>query len=66
MIVAVATPRSWNSTAFWLAIDDVVKMAPEATPISTIGRTSVQYAVEPSIWAMASRPRMPTKLPTIG
>ena len=27
MIVAVATPRSWKSTAFWVAIDVVVNTA---------------------------------------
>ena len=54
--VAVTTPRSWNSTAFWLAIDVVVKIDAAPKPMKIIGTTSHQYDVVPVIWAMPSRP----------
>ena len=40
MIVAVATPRSWNSTAFCVAIDVVVNTAAMPKPIAIIGTIS--------------------------
>ena len=47
MIVAVATPRSWNSTAFWVAIDVVVNTDAIPKPIAIIGPTSQGYGVVP-------------------
>src|SRR5690606_34978202 len=66
MIVAVATPRSWNSTAFCVAIDVDVNTDATAKPMATIGRSSQTYEVEPSMRLMAKRPRAPTIEPTTG
>ena len=45
MIVAVTTPRSRNSTAFWLAIDVVVNTDAAPKPMRIIGTTSHAYDV---------------------
>ena len=63
MIVAVATPRSWNSTAFWVAIDVVVNTAAMPKPMAIIGATSQAYGVVPVMWLMANSPPAATRRP---
>ena len=43
MIVAVATPRSWKSTAFCVAIDVDVNTAATPKPMAIIGTISQAY-----------------------
>ena len=60
------TPKSWYSTAFWLAIEVEVKIAAVPNPMNTMATARNMYGVEPFICAIATSPPIEQTDPIIG